>query len=97
VRFLVLFSVLISAVLPISFAYADFLEDISSIPTERALNTILDYCKSNPDGNISNDVVKPGNISEFYTGYTCDRAVQDKAWFEGNNSISSLTLEDFNP
>jgi hypothetical protein len=82
----VLILMLISTVLPVSIANAAFLEDYSDTPTKKSLNTILDYCRSNPDGNIANDLVNTSKISDFYAHYTCDEAAQEKSWLEGNQS-----------
>ena len=77
---------LISTALPVSIANAAFLEDYAHTPTKKSLNTILDFCNSNPDGNIETDLVNTSKISDFYAGYTCDEAVQEKSWLEGNQS-----------
>ena len=77
---------LISTILPVSFTYASFLEDYASTPTKKSLNTILDYCQYNPDGNIATDLVNTSKISDFYAGYTCDDAAQEKSWLDGNQS-----------
>ena len=82
----VLILMLISTILPVSLAYASFLEDYASTPTKKSLNTILDYCQSNPDGNIATDLVNTSKISDFYAGYTCDDAAQEKSWLDGNQS-----------
>ena len=83
---IVLILMLISTILPVSFAYASFLEDYASTPTKKSLNTILDYCQSNPDGNIATDLVNTSKISDFYAGYTCDDAAQERSWLDGNQS-----------
>jgi hypothetical protein len=82
----VLILMLISTILPVSIANAAFLEDYSDTPTKKSLNTILDYCQSNPDGNITNDLVNTSKISDFYADYTCDKAAQEKSWLDGNQS-----------
>ena len=74
----VLILMLISTILPVSFAYAAFLEDYADTPTKKSLNTILDFCKSNPDGNIATDLVNTSKISDFYAGYTCDDVCSGK-------------------
>lgn len=77
------------------FAHADFLEDISSTPTENAINDILEYCESNPNGNISSGLVDTGEISEFYIGYTCDQAAGEKEWLDNNrNPDANETSEE---
>jgi len=48
---------LISALLPVSIADAAFLKDYAHTPTKKSLNTILEFCASNPDGNIATDLV----------------------------------------
>jgi hypothetical protein len=83
---------LISTIFPVSTVSAAFLEDYSATPTKKSLNTILNYCQSNPDGNIANDLVNTSKISEFYADYSCDRAAQEKAWLEGNQSSSNTTI-----
>lgn len=80
---------LISTIFPVSTVSAAFLEDYSATPTKKSLNTILNYCQSNPGGNIANDLVNTSKISDFYADYTCDKAAQDKAWLEGNQSNST--------
>ena len=75
---------LIMTILPVSIANAAFLEDYSDAPTKKSLNTILDYCQSNPDGNIAMDLVNTSKISDFYADYTCDDAAQEKSWLDDN-------------
>jgi hypothetical protein len=77
---------LIMTILPVSIANAAFLEDYSDTPTKKSLNTILDYCQSNPDGNIVTDLVNTSKISDFYADYTCDDAAQEKSWLDGNQT-----------
>ncbi len=84
--------VLVSTVISVGFASAAFLEDYSDTPTKKGLNTILDYCSSHPNGNITNDLVSTENISEFYTGYTCDKAAQDNLFLAGNSSMTNTTI-----
>ena len=87
----VLVLTLISTILPVGIASAvgianaAFLEDYAHTPTKKSLNTILDFCKSNPDGNIAKDLVNTSKISDFYEGYTCDDAAQEKSWLDGNH------------
>jgi cobalamin-dependent methionine synthase I len=84
---------LISTILPVSIANAAFLEDYSETPTKKSLNAILDYCQSNPDGNIATDLVNTSKISDFYAEYTCDDAAQEKSWLEGNQSnTTTITI-----
>ena len=83
---------LILTIFPVSTVSAAFLEDYSATPTKKSLNKILDYCQSNPDGNIATDLVNTSKISDFYADYTCVKASQDKAWLEGNQSDSSTTI-----
>ena len=73
-------------ILPVSIAHAAFLEDYSDTPTKKSLNTILDYCQSNTDGNIATDLVNTSKISDFYSDYTCDDAAQEKSWLDGNQT-----------
>ena len=68
-------------ILPVSIANAAFLEDYADTPTKKSLNIILDFCKSNPDGNIA-DLVNTSKISDFYAQYTCDDAAQEKSWLD---------------
>lgn len=82
----VLILTLIMTILPVSIANAAFLEDYSDTPTKKSLNTILDYCQSNPDGNIATDLVNTSKISDFYADYTCDDAAQEKSWLDGNQT-----------
>ena len=77
---------LIMTILPVSIANAALLEDYSDTPTKKSLNTILDYCQSNPDGNIATDLVNTSKISDFYADYTCDDAAQEKSWLDGNQT-----------
>ena len=70
---------LISTILPVSIANAVFLEDYSHTPTKKSLNAILDFCESNPDGNIATELVNTSKISDFYAEYTCDDAAQEKS------------------
>ena len=56
---------LISTILPVSIANAAFLEDYSHPPTKKSLNAILDFCESNPDGNIATELVNTSKISDF--------------------------------
>jgi hypothetical protein len=89
----VLILMLISTILPVSIANAAFLEDYSETPTKKSLNAILDYCQSNPDGNIATDLVNTSKISDFYAEYTCDDAAQEKSWLEGNQSnTTTITI-----
>ena len=83
---IVLILMLASTILPVSIANAAFLEDYSETPTKKSLNTILDFCKSNPDGSIATDLVNTSKISDFYADYTCDDAAQEKSWLDGNQS-----------
>jgi hypothetical protein len=89
---LIVFSVLFP-VLFVGFANADFLEDVSSTPRESALDDILDYCESNPNGNIT-VLVDNEEISEFYTGYTCDQAAQEKAWIDNDFDPDANVTDD---
>jgi len=83
---------LVSTIFPVSTVSAAFLEDYSHTPTKKSLNTILDFCQSNPDGNIAIDLVNTSKISDFYADYTCEKAAQDKAWLDGNQSSSNTTI-----
>jgi hypothetical protein len=82
----VLILMLVSTILPVSIANAAFLEVYSETPTKKSLNTILDFCKSNPDGSIATDLVNTSKISGFYADYTCDDSGQEKSWLDGNQS-----------
>jgi hypothetical protein len=68
------------------FAVAVFVEDYSSFPTEEAINDILEYCESNPNGNITTDLVNTEEMSEFYTDYTCEQAAGDKEWLDNDRN-----------
>jgi hypothetical protein len=83
----VLIRMLISTILPV--ANAAFLEDYADTPTKKSLNAIVDFCKSNPNGSIVNDLVNTSKISDFYAEYTCDDAAQEKSWLDGNKSSST--------
>jgi hypothetical protein len=82
----VLVLMLISTILPVGIANAAFLEDYVETPTKKSLNTILDLCKSNPNGNIATDLVNTSKISDFYAEYTCDDAAEEKSWLDGNQT-----------
>jgi hypothetical protein len=82
---------LILVILPGGIASAAFLEDYAGTPTEKGLKAIVDYCESNPNGNVSS-LIDSEKISGYYLGYTCDRASTDKAWLEGNHSDSNTTI-----
>ena len=94
----VLILMLISTILPVSIANAAFLEDYADTPTKKSLNTILDFCKSNPDGSIATELVNTSKISDFYAEYTCDDAASGKIlvrwksiqYYKNNN----ITLND---
>ena len=89
----VLILILISIIFPVSIANAAFLEDYADTPTKKSLNTILDFCKSNPDGNIVTDLVNTSKISDFYAEYSCDDAAQEKSWLEGDQSnTTTITI-----
>jgi hypothetical protein len=76
------------------FAVAVFVEDYSSFPTEEAINDILEYCESNPKGNITTDLVNTEEISEFYTDYTCEQAAGDKEWLDNDRNPDANTTDD---
>jgi hypothetical protein len=82
------------SILSTGFANADFLEDVSSIPTEKSINDILEYCDSNPNGNITSDLVNTEEISEFYTDYSCEQAAQDKAWLDNDANPDANATND---
>ena len=82
----VLILMLLSTILPVNIANAAFLEDYADTPTKKSLTTILDFCKSNPDGNVATDLVNTSKISDFYAEYTCDDAAQEMSWLNGNQS-----------
>ena len=84
---------LISTIFPVSTVSAAFLEDYAHTPTKKSLNTILDYCQSNPDGNIASDLVNTSKISDFYAEYSCDDAAQEKSWLDGDQSnTTTITI-----
>lgn len=76
------------------FAHADFIEDLSSTPNENTIDDILKYCESNPNGAISTNLVNAGKISEFYTGYTCEKAAGDKEWLDNDRDPDANATED---
>jgi hypothetical protein len=76
------------------FAVAVFVEDYSSFPTEEAINDILEYCESNPNGNITTDLVNTEEMSEFYTDYTCEQAAGDKEWLDNDRNPDANTTDD---
>jgi hypothetical protein len=76
------------------FAVAVFVEDYSSFPTEEAINDILEYCESNPNGNITTDLVNTEEISEFYTDYTCEQAAGDKEWLDNDRNPDANATDD---
>jgi hypothetical protein len=76
------------------FAVAIFVEDYSSFPTEEAINDILEYCESNPNGNITTDLVNTEEISEFYTDYTCEQAAGDKEWLDNDRNPDANATDD---
>ena len=82
----VLILMLVSTLLPVSIANAEFLENHADTPTRESLNTILDFCKSHHNGTIATDLVNTSEIRHFYRGYTCEDAAQEKAWLDGNQS-----------
>jgi hypothetical protein len=83
-----------AGVLTTGFAVAIFVEDYSSFPTEEAINDILEYCESNPNGNITTDLVNSEEISEFYTDYTCEQAAGDKEWLDNDRNPEANTTDD---
>jgi hypothetical protein len=83
-----------AGVLTTGFAVAIFVEDYSSFPTEEAINDILEYCESNPNGNITTDLVNTEEISEFYTDYTCEQAAGDKEWLDNDRNPDANTTDD---
>jgi hypothetical protein len=83
-----------AGMLTTGFAVAIFVEDYSSFPTEEAINDILEYCESNPNGNITTDLVNSEEISEFYTDYTCEQAAGDKEWLDNDRNPEANTTDD---
>jgi hypothetical protein len=83
-----------AGVLTTGFAVAIFVEDYSSFPTEEAINDILEYCESNPNGNITTDLVNTEEISEFYTDYTCEQAAGDKEWLDNDRNPDANATDD---
>lgn len=73
------------AVLSIGFANAAFLEDYSDTATKKTLDRILKYCASTPNANISLDLINSGNISQFYSDYTCNKAAQDRPFLKADD------------
>ena len=84
-------SVLAFAALAISFANAARVEDYSDTATEKSLEKITDYCAKTPNANITHDLIETGNVSEFYSDYTCDKALQDKSILNENVPDSNNT------
>jgi hypothetical protein len=83
-----------AGMLTTGFAVAIFVEDYSSFPTEEAINDILEYCESNPNGNITTDLVNTEEISEFYTDYTCEQAAGDKEWLDNDRNPDANATDD---
>jgi hypothetical protein len=83
-----------AGVLTTGFAVAIFVEDYSSFPTEEAINDILEYCESNPNGNITTDLVNTEEMSEFYTDYTCEQAAGDKEWLDNDRNPDANATDD---
>lgn len=94
VKWFVLELMVIPAALSVGVASAAFLEDYLSVPSEKALKMILEYCDSNPNGNITTNLVDTGNISEFFKDYTCSQATQSEAWFDTNSNPDSNTTNE---
>jgi hypothetical protein len=84
-------SVLAFAGLAISFANAARVEDYSDTATKKSLEKITDYCAKAPNANITRDLIENGNLSEFYSDYTCDKALQDKSFLNKNDPDSNNT------
>jgi len=74
-----------SLFISLGFVNAMPLEDYSDTATRKTINKILEYCITTPNANITNDLVNTGNISQFYSDYTCDKAAHDKSIVEHNN------------
>ena len=72
-------------ILSLGLANGALLEDYSDTATKNSLDKILKYCESTPNANITADLIETGNISQFYSDYTCDKAAQDKPLLEKNN------------
>jgi hypothetical protein len=83
-----------AGMLTTGFAVAIFVEDYSSFPTEEAINDILEYCESNPNGNITTDLVNTEEMSEFYTDYTCEQAAGDKEWLDNDRNPDANATDD---
>jgi hypothetical protein len=71
-----------------------FLKTLVALQGESALNDIFDYCESNPNGDITANLVDKEEISEFYTGYTCDQAAQEKAWIDSDFDPDANVTDD---
>ena len=84
-----IFVSVLSLILSLSFANALPLEDYSETATKKTIDKILKYCANTPNSNITNDLVSTGNISQFYSEYTCDKAAQDKSIVDDNNPETS--------
>jgi hypothetical protein len=84
-----LISVLSFATIMISFASAAPVEDYSDTATKKTLEKISEYCSTTPNANITADLIETGNISGFYSDYTCDKASQDKSFLDSNSPDSN--------
>ena len=51
-----------------------------SMPIKDEIDFIMQYCSSADKGeeDITTDLVNTGKLSTFFTGYTCDKAGEDK-------------------
>jgi hypothetical protein len=84
----------IAGMLTTGFAVAVFVEDYSSFPSEDAIDDILEYCESNPNGDITTGLVDTEEISEFYTDYTCEQAAGEKEWLDNDRDPDANTASD---
>jgi hypothetical protein len=77
-------------VLPLLF----LLKTILVFPSEDAIDDILEYCESNPNGDITTGLVDTEEISEFYTDYTCEQAAGEKEWLDNDRDPDANTNSD---
>lgn len=89
-----LMSVAVAGTLITGFANAVFVEDFSSVPSEEAIDDILEFCESTPNGDITTDLVNAEEISEFYTDYTCEQAAGDKEWLDNDRDPDANVTND---
>jgi hypothetical protein len=73
-----------------SHIFAEIPDNLTALD-DKNQTTMYQYCKSNPNGNIQEDLINTGKIGSNYTGWTCDyvRDLQ-KQYDELSKSITDL-------